>query len=180
VSRPLRLDRADAIHHATARGNAREALYRDATDRVRWRDVLAETAERFSWLVLAYCQMGNHYHLLVETPRPTLSRGMRHLNGVYAQRFNARHGRVGHVFQARFHARLVERDEHLLAVAAYIPTNPVRARLCSTPVSWRWSSYRATIGLEPPGFLAVERLLSFFGAPASARANATEHTWKKA
>lgn len=89
---------------------------------------------------------------------------MRHLNGVYAQRFNARHGRVGHVFQARFHTRLVERGEHLLAVAAYIPTNPVRAGLCGEPASWRWSSYRATIWLEPPGFLATDRLLSFFGA----------------
>jgi REP element-mobilizing transposase RayT len=163
VSRPLRLDHADAIHHVTARGNAQEALYRDEADRLAWREILAETVARFSWLVLAYCQMGNHYHLLLETPRPTLSRGMRHLNGVYAQRFNARHGRVGHVFQARFHTRLVERDDHLLAVAAYIASNPVRAGLCGEPASWRWSSYRATIGLEPPGFLATDRLLSFFG-----------------
>lgn len=163
MSRPLRLDFAGAIHHATARGNAREALYRDDVDRSRWLDALAETVRRYSWVVLAYCQMGNHYHLLVETPRPTLSRGMRHLNGVYAQDFNERHGRVGHVFQARFHARLVERDEHLLAVAAYIPSNPVRAGLCSDPAMWRWSSYRATIGLEPSSFLAVHELLSFFG-----------------
>jgi REP element-mobilizing transposase RayT len=164
VSRPLRLDHAGAIHHITARGNARAALYRDERDRLCWRETLAEAAERFSWLVLAYCQMGNHYHLLVETPRPTLSRGMRHLNGVYAQRFNRRHGRVGHLFQARFHSRLVDRDDHLLAVAAYIPTNPVRAGLCSEPAAWRWSSYRATIGVEPPGFLASERLLSYFAA----------------
>jgi REP element-mobilizing transposase RayT len=163
VSRPLRLDRAGAIHHVTARGNAREQVFRDEVDRIRWQETLAQACERFSWRVLAYCQMGNHYHLLVETPRPTLSRGMRHLNGVYAQRFNARHARVGHVFQARFDARLVDRDEHVLAVAAYIPRNPVRAGLCHEPAAWRWSSYRATIGLEPPGFLASERLLSFFG-----------------
>jgi len=162
VSRPLRLDHAGAIHPVTARGNAREALCRDDVDRIRWLETLAEARERFSWLVLAYCQMGNHYHLLLETPRPTLSRGMRHLNGIYAQRFNCRRGRVGHVLQARFHARLVEQDEHLLAVAAYVPMNPVRAGLCSEPAAWRWSSFRATVGLEPPGFLAVGRLLSFF------------------
>ncbi len=163
MSRPLRLDLAGAIHHVTVRGNARERVFRDGTDRTRWQETLEQTVERFSWLILAYCQMGNHYHLLVETPQPTLSRGMRQLNGVYAQRFNRRHGRVGHLFQARFHATLVERDEHLLAVAAYIPLNPVRAGLCGKPGDWRWSSYRATIGLEPPGFLASDRLLSFLG-----------------
>jgi len=163
VSRPLRLDLTGAIHHVTVRGNARECVFRDENDRTRWQETLERTVERFGWLVLAYCQMGNHYHLLVETPRPTLSRGMRQLNGVYAQWFNRRHSRVGHLFQARFHASLVERDEHLLAVAAYIPLNPVRAGLCGKPEDWRWSSYRATIGLEPPGFLASDVLLSFFG-----------------
>jgi putative transposase len=88
---------------------------------------------------------------------------MRQLNGVYAPRYNRRHGRVGHVFQARFHATLVARDEHLLALAAYLPRNPVRAGLCTDPAHWQWSSYRATVGLEPAGFLAVDRLLSVFG-----------------
>jgi hypothetical protein len=87
---------------------------------------------------------------------------MRQLNGVYAQRFNRRHGRVGHLFQARFHSTLIEQDEHLLAVSSYLPLNPVRAGLCADPATWRWSSYRATIGLDPPGALAVDRLLGFF------------------
>ncbi len=172
MSRPLRLDLAGAIHHVTVRGNAREPVFRDGSDRTRWQETLERTVERFSWLVLAYCQMGNHYHLLVETPQPNLSRGMRQLNGVYAERFNGRHGRVGHLFQARFHATLVERDEHLLAVAAYVPLNPVRAGLCGKPEDWRWSSYRATIGLETPSFLASDRLLSFFGEE---RVQAREH-----
>ncbi len=163
MSRPLRLDLPDAIHHVTARGNAREPVYRDETDRLCWLETLGTTVKRLGWLVLAYCQMGNHYHLRVETPQPNLSRGMRQLNGVYAQRFNRRHGRVGHVFQSRFHATLIERGEHLLAVAAYVPLNPVKAQLCAEPASWRWSSYRATIGLEPPGLLAVDRLLMCFG-----------------
>ena len=163
MSRPLRLDFANAIHHVTSRGNAREHVYRDVADRVRWLEALAQTVERFDWVVLAYCQLGNHYHLLLETPRANLSRGMRQLNGTYAQRFNRRHGRVGHVFQARFHAALVARDAHLLALAAYLPVNPVRAGLCAEPEEWSWSSYRATLGLEPPGLVAADRLLAHFG-----------------
>lgn len=162
MTRPLRLDLPDGIHHVTARGNARELVYRNEEDRRAWNAILAETIERFDWYVLAYCQMGNHYHVLVETPRPNLSRGMRQLNGVYAQAFNRRHGRVGHVFQARFHATLVERGEHLLALASYVPLNPVRARLCDEPAQWRWSSYRSTLGLDPPGSVAVDRLLAHF------------------
>ena len=127
-----------------------------------WNETLTEMIARFGWYVLAYCQMGNHYHVLVETPQPNLSRGMRQLNGVYAQSFNRRHGRIGHVFQARFHATLDERGEHLLAVSSYVPLNPVRAGLCHEPADWRWSSYRPTIGLEPPGSLAVDRLLAYF------------------
>lgn len=162
MSRPLRLDLPDAIHHVTARGNARELVYRDETDRRRWSDTLAETTDRFGWYVLAYCQMSNHYHVLVETPQPNLSRGMRQLNGVYAQAFNRRHGRVGHVFQARFHATLIERGDHLLAVSSYVPLNPVRAGLCGEPADWHWSSYRPTVGLEPAGPVAVDRLLAYF------------------
>jgi hypothetical protein len=97
---------------------------------------------------------------------------MRQLNGTYAQRFNRRHGRVGHVLQARFHATLVARDAHLLALAAYLPLNPVRAGLCAEPEEWPWSSYRATLGLEPPGVVAAERLLAHFG---DTREQAREH-----
>jgi hypothetical protein len=103
--------------------------------------------------------MVNHYHLLLQTPQPNLSRGMRHLNGVYAQRFNRRHDRVGHVFQARFHSKLVDSDEYLLAVASYLPRNPVDADICASPSDWPWSSYRATIGLDGPRWLAFDRLL---------------------
>lgn len=162
VSRPLRLELPNGLYHVTARGNARGAIFADDADWVDWNQLLGRVIERFGWLVLASCQMTNHYHLLVETPQANLSRGMRHLNGVYAQRFNRRHGRAGHLFQARFHATLVEREQHLLSVAAYIARNPVRAGLCGDPADWRWSSYRATIGLEPPGPIAIDRLLACF------------------
>jgi putative transposase len=109
--------------------------------------------------------MGNHYHLLLETPRPNLARGMRELNGLYAQSFNRRHRRVGHLFQGRYKAILVERETHLLEACRYVVLNPERVRSGSWPYqSWRWSSYRASAGLAPaPSFLALDRLLEQFG-----------------
>ena len=104
--------------------------------------------------------MGNHFHLLIETPNANLSIGMRQLNGVYAARFNRRHNRAGHLFEGRFKAYLVDKDAYALGVARYVVLNPVRAGLCSHAREWRWSSYRATAGLEPPPrFLTIDWLL---------------------
>lgn len=113
--------------------------------------------------------MNNHYHLLAQTTVPNLSQGMRQLNGVYAQWFNRRYGRVGHLFQGRYGARLVQADEHLLAAVRYIVMNPVNASICRDPSSWRWSSHRATLGLDPPGLVDIRTLLSYF-APDRERA----------
>lgn len=109
--------------------------------------------------------MDNHFHLLVETPRPNLSRGMRDLNSRYAQTFNKRHGRSGHLFGGRYKAILVERETHLLEVCRYVVLNPMRSRTPpATLESFRWSSYPATAGLtEPPIFLQVDSILSHFG-----------------
>ena len=120
----------------------------------------------------AYCLMGNHYHLLIETPRPNLALGMRQLNGVYAQHFNRRYRRVGHLFQGRYKAVLVERDSHLLELCRYIVLNPVRAHLCSHPARWPWSSYQATTGQSTaPVWLTTDWILSQF---APHRADAQE------
>lgn len=159
MARPLRLELPGGVYHITARGNERKLIYRDDIDRTRFQEVLAQVLSRFHWLCLAYCQMGNHYHLLVETPLPNLSRGMRQLNGVYAQQFNRRHNRVGHLTQGRYGAILVEQGEHLLSTVRYIVRNPVRAGLCAAPEDWHWSSYRATLGLEPLGLVAIDALL---------------------
>ena len=126
--------------------------------------VLKSVIDRFEWLCHGYCLMDNHYHLLVETPQPNLSRGMRQLNGVYTQRFNRSHGRVGHVFQGRFKGIAIEKENHLLEVCRYIVLNPVRAGMVEDPRQWRWSSYRATAGLrKPPDFLSTDWILSQFG-----------------
>ena len=113
------------------RGVRGEDLYTDAREHTHFLALLAETCARYDWLVGTYCLMGNHYHLLMETPLPNLPSGMRQLNGVFTQRYNKRRGRVGHLFQARYTSILVERDSHLLTLVRYVAWNPVRAGLCS-------------------------------------------------
>ena len=164
MARPLRIEFPGALYHLTARGNAREAIYRDEADRAAFLDLYGEVAERCGWRCHAYCMMANHYHWVAETPDANLSRGMRQLNGVYTQRFNRRHGRVGHVFQGRFKAILVEREGYLKELARYVVLNPVRAGLVRRAQDWRWSSFRATAGLaRVPAWLDVDWLLAQFG-----------------
>ena len=163
MARPLRIEFEGALYHVTARGNAGEKIFVDDSDRTLFLDVLAEVVDRFGWVCHAYCLMPNHYHLLIETPRANLSRGMRHLNGVYTQSFNRTHKRTGHIFQGRFKAILVEKESHLLEVARYIVLNPVRAKMVRHPREWKWSSYRATSGeLASAVFLTPNWLLEQF------------------
>jgi REP element-mobilizing transposase RayT len=163
MARPLRLEYEGALYHVTSRGNAREKIFLVDPDQELFLEVLADTVERFGWLCYAYCLMTNHYHLLIETPEPNLSRGMRHLNGVYTQALNRRHMRVGHVLQGRFKSIVIEKESHLLELARYVVLNPVRAKMVRSAKDWPWSSYRVTAGLEKaPGFLAVDWILGQF------------------
>ncbi len=164
MSRPLRLEFAHGLYHVTSRGDRREDIFADDSDRGQFLEVLAQCCERFNWLIHAYCLMGNHYHLLIETPDGNLSLGMRQLNGVYTQSFNRRHQRVGHVFQGRYKAIIVQKDSYLLELARYIVLNPVRAQMVRSVKDWPWSSYRATADLVPvPPWLATEPILSALG-----------------
>ena len=171
MARPLRLEHPGALWHVTARGNERGEVFRDDADRREFLAVLGRTASVYGWRLHAFVLMGNHYHLLVETPEPTLSRGMRDLNGVTTQRFNRRHGRTGHLFEGRFKAILVEREAHLLELIRYVVLNPVRAGLAKSAAAWPWSSYKATAGLaEAPEWLETAFTLEQFGRrPAEAR-----------
>ena len=163
MSRPLRIEFPGALYHVMARGNARQAIVFDDRDRRALLANLARVSTRFQWRLWAYCLMNNHYHVLLQTSRPHLSLGMRELNGIYAQNFNRRHGRVGHVFQGRYRALLVDRDSYLLEVSRYIMLNPVRARLCRNVDDWKWSSYRAIMGRAlAPAELEVDAILERF------------------
>ncbi len=164
MARSLRIEYPGALYHLTARGNRGEAIYLDDGDRRAFLDILGEVIEHFGWLCHGYCLMDNHYHLLIETPEANLSRGMRQLNGVYTQRLNRAHGRVGHVFQGRYKALLVERDAYLLELARYLVLNPVRAGLRKRAEDWPWSSYRATAGMATaPDWLTTDWLIDCFG-----------------
>jgi putative transposase len=169
MSRPLRLDHAGAVWHVTCRGNEKREIFRDAEDRRDLLRVLDHVVGICRWRIHAYVLMGNHYHLLLETPEPNLSCGMRQLNGIYTLHFNRRHGRVGHLFQGRFKSILVEKDAHLLELIRYVVLNPVRAGLVEGPAGWEWSNYKATAALtRPPRWLDVEWTLAQFGGGALA------------
>ena len=164
MARPLRIEFAHGLYHVTSRGDGREDIFLEDADRELFLEVLSECVDRFNWVIYAYCLMDNHYHLLIETPDGNLSQGMRQLNGVYTQRFNRKHKRVGHVFQGRYKAIIVQKDGYLLELARYIVLNPVRAEMVRSAREWPWSSYRATADMAPgPEWLAVDTLLSAFG-----------------
>jgi REP element-mobilizing transposase RayT len=164
MPRPLRLELAGGFYHVTSRGDGREDIYLSDADRLLWLDVMGEVCTRFHWVCHSWCQMTNHYHLLIETPEANLAQGMRQLNGVYTQRFNRRHGRVGHVFQGRYKAILVERDRYLLELARYVVLNPLRAGMVERLDDWPWSSYLATCGQTAAhDWLSTAWLLAQFG-----------------
>jgi putative transposase len=173
MGRTPRIQFAGALYHVTTRGNAKQRVCLDDWDYTWLAAQIGEAVTRCGWICHSYCLLGNHFHLSIETPEPNLAKGMRILNGPYAQRFNRRYDRVGHVFQGRYRAALVKRNEHLLELSRYIALNPVRAGLCARPELWPWSSYRATIGLEkPPSWLAIDALLEPFSdgpTPAALR-----------
>jgi len=150
MARPLRIEYPGAIYHITSRGNEKKAIFRDDQDRGALLSLLHRTNLRYHWLCHAYCLMDNHYHLVIETPDGNLSRGMRQLNGVYTQWFNTRHDRVGHLFQGRYKAIIIQKETHLLEVCRYVVLNPVRAHFTEKPDDWPWSSYQATLGKEQP------------------------------
>ncbi len=165
MARPLRIEFEGALYHVMARGNARADIFLDNEDRQAFIDNLGRACRRFDWRVWAWCLMTNHYHLLVETLRPTLSKAMREINGIYTQGFNRRHGRVGHVLQGRYKAVLVQKDTHLLEVSRYVVLNPVQASMTETVGDWPWSSYRAVMGKAPaPDWLAADETLCLFHA----------------
>ena len=179
MARPLRPVFAGAVYHLTARGNARQKIFFVDDDRKLFLRILSGVIRRYNWICHAYCLMPNHYHVLVETPEANLSIGMRQLNGVYTQAFNSRHNRVGHLFQGRYKAILVEKEAHLLELCRYVVLNPLRIKGKSTADSWRWTSYRATAGMGPvPEFLTVDWVLAQFSEKPS-RAQGTYRQFVK-
>ena len=167
MGRALRFEPIDSVLHITTRGVRRAPIFVDDADRHMFMAFLAQSVHRHHWTCLAYCLMTNHFHLLVSLSTANLSKGMHRLNGLYARRFNERHGHVGHVFEARFASSAIQTEEHLLDALRYVVLNPIRAGLCRDPADWTWSSFRATAGLVPcPRFLAARRVRRLFAPGA--------------
>ena len=170
MSRPLRVEFPGAVYHVIARGNERRIIFRDPTDRRGYLDRLGRYADRLDFSIYAYCLMTNHVHLALETGRIPLSRIMLALHGSYSQAFNRRHGRVGHLFQGRYKAYLVEGGKHLLALVRYIHLNPLRAGLVLRPQGFEWSSERAyRFGGGPPWLSASVALSCLARTEAASR-----------
>jgi putative transposase len=164
MARPLRIEYPGAVYHLTSRGNARAPIFLDDADRYLFLNLLGDLVDRYKWLCHGYCLMDNHYHLLVETIEANLSTGMRQLNGIYTQKFNRPHDRVGHLFQGIYKAIVVEKESYLFELYRYIVLNPVRAKIVNHHVEYRWSSYKANAEAGPKlPFLYIDWVLGQFG-----------------
>lgn len=169
MGRAIRIEFAGALYHVTSRGDRREDIYEDDTDRLGFLDVLGNVCEIHNWVCHSYCLMSNHYHLVLETVEGNLSKGMRQLNGFYSQTYNRRHQKVGHVFQGRYKAIMVEKESYLLELCRYVELNPVRAGMVHNVGDWPWSSYRAMVGgVISPSWLETDFILSSFAAKKGA------------
>lgn len=164
MARSLRIEYPGAFYHVINRGNSGESIFRSKSDREKFLEYLGKAVERFSIKFHTYCLMPTHYHLLVETPQPNLSKAMQWINVSYATYFNRKRQRWGHLFQGRFKSILVDADEYLKHLSRYIHLNPVRAKLVESPSQYPWSSYSALVGKgKAPTWLETGWLLSQFG-----------------
>ncbi len=170
MARALRIEFPGAYYHVMGRGNAQQRIFLDDIDRGEFLRLLALAARRYAFAYHAYALMPNHYHILLETAEGGLSRGLQLINGVYSQFFNYRYDRVGHVFQGRFKALLIDGNAYWLAVSRYIHQNPVKAGLVEKPWDYPWSSCRELLGLvEPASWLKTDQTLGYLVGSADPR-----------
>jgi len=163
MARPPRVEYPGALYHVTARGNRGARVFIHDTDRHIFLVGLEAVVRERRWICHAYCLMGTHYRLVVETPEANLSEGMQALHTAYVHRFNAEHGFEGHLLERRYRAALLDEEGHLLEALRYVPLNPVAAGICAAPEDWRWSSYAAMIGHRPrPDWLTTGFTLGVF------------------
>src|SRR3954453_11952661 len=164
MARPPRQNQPGGIYHVFARGNDKRPIYEDDTDRQTYLQILGSVVRHREWHCLAYCLMDNHLHLLVQTPHGDLSAGMQRAHAGYAQWFNRRHARVGHLFQGRYGTALQRSERQVRMTAAYIAKNPVESGLCRRAADWKWGSFATYFAAAAPDWLSADRMLSYFGS----------------
>ena len=181
MARKLRVEYPGAIYHVMNRGDRREAIFKDDKDRQMFMSTLAEACGKTGWQVHALCLMGNHFHLVVETPQGNLVAGMKWFLGTYTGRFNRRHKLFGHLFSGRYKALIVDGSGHgyLKTVCEYVHLNPARAKLLrpEQPLrAYRWSSWPEYLKKprQRPGWLRVDRLLGEMRIPKDSPAGRRE------
>jgi len=167
MSRPLRIEYENAIYHVMNRGRSRQTICHGTAYYNAFLQCLSEAHQRFGLEIMSYCLMGNHYHLLVKTPRGNLSRAMRHINGLYTQRYNRLKHTDGVLFKGRYKAILIDANSYLLEVSRYIHRNPVETQkpLVKKLTEYRWSSYPAYVNKEKcPDWLTREDIYGELGS----------------
>jgi len=172
MARPVRVELAGGLYHVIVRGNERRAVFRDDADRTRYLERLAHYREKFGFHLLAFCLLDNHVHLAIEAGKVPLSKIMAGVQSSYTQYFNRRHDRVGHLFQGRYKAFLVEEDPYALVLVRYIHENPVKARVVERPEQHVWSSDRYYRRGRGPEWLDLDRVLRMLGSRRSASVRA--------
>jgi putative transposase len=166
MGRDLRDIDPDSIYHANSIGSDHGPIVWDDHDCDSLLREMAKAATRYRWEVFAWCVMTTHYHVVLRTTKDGFSGGLQLVNGSHARRTNRRHGRVAHLFQNRPFAREVKSDAHLVSAILYVVRNPIAGGICDHASQWRFSSYRATVGLaEPPPWLNLGALHELFGGP---------------
>jgi REP element-mobilizing transposase RayT len=165
MPRKHRVQQPEVIYHVGSRGVDKQEIFGVVRwDRERFLELLEATVLRYHWRLYAYCLMGNHFHLVLDTPESNIGDGMRYLKGRYAQWLNRATGREGALFERRYWDRLAWSEAYILTLARYVALNPVRCGWREAPEDWQWSSYAATIGLErAPRFLRANELIEWFG-----------------
>src|SRR2546426_753981 len=168
MARKPRVEFDGALYHVIVRGNHRRDIFRDETDRVTYLERIEHYRERYHCIVYAYVLMSNHVHLLIETGTVGLSKIMQGIQFSYTQRYNRRHGAVGHLFQGRYKAILCDRDAYLLELVRYIHLNPVRMKHPQDPWKYPWSSHRAYVGEDKRVKVQANAVLKHFASSLSA------------
>jgi len=162
MARQLRVEFPGALYHITSRGNLRERIFLDDSDRERFLEILRRTKERYGYLLHAYVLMDNHYHLMLETPLSNVAQIMQNINTSYTVYVNRKYKRSGHLFQGRYKSIIVDKDSYLLELSRYIHLNPVRAKIVDSPEKYRWSSFLDYCGSRRDELVNVTDTFSYF------------------